>query len=195
MTTTITDQYTIRCPCVVRLVVTAMGWTLRKVIKHQRDKQFNIVQKGIFLLVGIQNPQFTVGKQSWRFETLYACPENQQPGMNRHAVTLIDGVFFHYDIHDGKLHRYSLKYLVGERQEEHKYLVRVQKFMKFVLNFRRNGNTENGMFNMSLLILVVFAWVGSDVILHGKMIVVATTTHVSNVEGSGKTPKTTILNL
>ena len=115
--------------------------------------------------------------------------------MNRHAVTLIDGGFFHYDIHDGKLHRYTLKYLVGERQEEHKYLVRVQKIMKFVLNFRRNGNTENGMFNMSFLILVVFEWVGSDVILHGKMIVVATTTHVSNVEGSGKTPKTTILNL
>lgn len=38
MTTTITDQSTIWCPRAVHLAVTAMGWTLRKVTKHQKDK-------------------------------------------------------------------------------------------------------------------------------------------------------------
>ena len=125
ITTTITDQSTMWFPLVVHLAVTVMGWTLRNFTKHQKDKQFNITKQGMFLVVGIQNPYFTVGQQSWRFETRNACPEQQQPGLNRHAITVIDGTLFHCDIHDGKLYRYPLKYLVGNRQEEQKYLVRI----------------------------------------------------------------------
>ena len=68
-------------------------------------------------MVGIQTTHFTVEKQSWRFETGNAYPEQQQPGLNRHVVTVIDCGYFHYDIHDGKLHRYPLKYLVGKKNK------------------------------------------------------------------------------
>ena len=107
--------------------LTERGWTLRKLKKHQGPEQFAITPKGMFMVVGIQNTTFKVGNNSWRFHTINASPEIQQPGLNRHAVVVIDNNFFHYDIHDGTLHRYPIHLLVGKRQDEQKYLVRVEK--------------------------------------------------------------------
>ena len=118
MTTTITDHSTMWCPRAIYLALTAMGWTLRKLKKHQGQEQFN---------VGIQNTTFKVGNKSWRFNMINASPELQQPGLNRHAVAVIDSNFYHYDIHDGTLHRYPIQVLVGRRQDEQKNLVRVEK--------------------------------------------------------------------
>ena len=101
MTTTITDHSTMWCPRAIHRALTERGWTLRKLKKHQGQEQFDITPKGMFVVVGIQNTTFKVGNNSWRFLTINASPEIQQPGLNRHAVAVIDSNFFHYDIHDG----------------------------------------------------------------------------------------------
>ena len=74
MTITITNQCTMWCPRADHLAVTAMGWTLQKIGKHQGQKQFIIETKGIFLVVGIQKTQFKVGQQPWRFNTINVSP-------------------------------------------------------------------------------------------------------------------------
>ena len=81
----------------------------------------------MFLVAGIQNTHFKVGQYTWRLGNGERCPEKTQPGLNRHVVAVIDGLFIHYDIHNGSLFKYPLQYLVGDRQEEKKYLVRVKK--------------------------------------------------------------------
>ena len=44
-------------------------------------------------------------------------------GLNKHALVVVNGRFYHYDGYDGTLHKYPLLYLVGEKQEESKYLI------------------------------------------------------------------------
>ena len=127
MTTTITDHSTMWCPRAIHLAITAMGWTMRKLKKLQGQKHFDIASKGMFKVVGIQNTIFKVGTKAWNFNLENNAPEQQQPGLNRHAVAVIDGNFFHYDVHDGTLRRYPIHLLVGKRQDEQKYLVRVEK--------------------------------------------------------------------
>ena len=100
------------CPGVVYIVVTAMGWTFRKVQKLSGDKTFKILNQGIFLVVGIQNTHFIVGLQTWRLVNGERIPEMTQPGLNRHVVAVIDDLFIHYDIHNGSLFKYSLHCLV-----------------------------------------------------------------------------------
>ena len=92
-----------------------------------RGEHFKIAIQGMFLVAGIQNTNFKVGQYTWRLGNGETCPENTQPRLNRHVVAVIDGLFIHYDIHNGSLFKYPLQYLVGDRQEEKKYLVRVKK--------------------------------------------------------------------
>ena len=41
-------------------------------------------------------------------------------------MVVIGGLFFHYDIHTLTLYMYPLQYLIWDRREENKYLVRVE---------------------------------------------------------------------
>ena len=79
------------------------------------------------IVVEIENSHFKVGKQTLLFIDNNTSPQNTQPGLNIYALAVIDGFFYHYDIHDDTLHKYSLQYLVGDRQKELKYLLRVAK--------------------------------------------------------------------
>ena len=65
-------------------------------------------------------------KETRVFNAGNTSPQKTQPGLNRHAVEIVDGVFYHYDRHNGTIHKYSLQYLVG-RQDERKYLIRLKK--------------------------------------------------------------------
>ena len=77
MMTTIIYRNTMWCPRAVHLAITAIGWTLWKLKKLQGQKQFDIDPKGMFMMVGIQNTTFKVGKKSWSFNTINASPELQ----------------------------------------------------------------------------------------------------------------------
>ena len=61
------------------------------------------------------------------FNNADTTPRNEQTGLNRNAVVAVDGLFYDYDVHDWTLHKYQLIYLVGDRQEKLKYLLRVGK--------------------------------------------------------------------
>ena len=95
------------------IAVTVMGWTLRKVQKLSGDKTFKIADQGIFFVVVIKNTHFKVEQQTWMLGNGEICPKKTQPGMKGHAIAVIDGIFIHYDIHNGSLFKYPLKYLVG----------------------------------------------------------------------------------
>ena len=45
-------------------------------------------------------------------------PQKAQPSLNRHVVAVVDGLIYHYDVHNGMLYKYQLQYLMGNRQEE-----------------------------------------------------------------------------
>ena len=66
-------------------------------------------------------------------------PEKKQPGLNRLVVVVIDGLLFHYDIHNGTLYKYPLHYLVWDRQEEMKCLVRNEKIYGVKPKFQENS--------------------------------------------------------
>ena len=61
-----------------------------------------------------------------------------------------------YDVHDGKLHKYSMHYLVGDTHEELKYLLRVGKYIVSIQNSKTYGWIDLDMWNMSLWISEVF---------------------------------------
>ena len=74
-----------------------------------RGEHFKIAVQGMFLVAGIQNTHFKVGQYTWRLGNGERCPEKTQPGLNRHVVAVIDGLFIHYDIHNGSLFKYPLQ--------------------------------------------------------------------------------------
>ena len=65
-------------------------------------------------------------KQTRVFNAGNTSPQNTQLGLNRHAVKIVDDLFYHYDRHDETIHKYPLQCLVG-RQDERKYLIRLKK--------------------------------------------------------------------
>ena len=86
-----------------------------------------IVDQGMCMLVGIHNSCFKVEQQTWVFNDGDTSLQNSQSGLNRHAVAVVDGMFYHYDGHDETLHQYQLLDLFGDRQQKQKYLIQIEK--------------------------------------------------------------------
>ena len=82
----------------------------------------------MFLGVGIKNTHFKIEQQSRRL----------QPGLNRHAVAVIDDLFIHHNIHNESLFKYPVQYLVEDRQEEKKYFVCVEIVYQVKQKFRED---------------------------------------------------------
>ena len=100
-----------------------------KKTKNMEDDFFKISDQGMFMLVGIQNSRFKVEKQTWVLIDGDTSPQNSQPGLNIHAESVVDGMFYHYDGHDATLHQYPLLDLIGDIQEEQKYLLQIEKII------------------------------------------------------------------
>ena len=60
----------------------------------------------MFVVVGIQKSHFKVKKETWVFDAGATSPQTIQPELNRHAVTVVDGPFYHYDGHHGTLNKH-----------------------------------------------------------------------------------------
>ena len=95
------------------------------------------------MVAGIQNCQFKVERQTWVFHNGNTSPQKLQPGLNRHVVAVVDCYFvFHYDVRDIMIHKYPMQYLEGDRQDELKYTLRVEKVycVKLIFQyFKRTG--------------------------------------------------------
>ena len=92
------------------------GVDIQKTLKNGGRKYFMIVDQGMCMLVGIHNSCFKVEQQTWLLNDGDASSHNSQSRLNRHAVAVVDGMFYHYDGHDETLHQYQLLDLFGDRQ-------------------------------------------------------------------------------
>ena len=102
-----------RCPRLVHMMVTVMELTFRKLKKLKGETYFHLKNHGIFMVVGIQNSHFKVEQQTWVFHNGNTSSQKVQPGLNRHAIAVVDKYIFHYVVNDGKIHKYSIQYLEG----------------------------------------------------------------------------------
>ena len=94
--------------------------------------------QGIFLVIGIQNNHFQVETNIWLFNEGDASSPNSQPGLNRHTVTVVDGLIYHYNQHDGTLHTFPFAYLVG-KYVKNKYLIKVEKVYSIQPKYQNIG--------------------------------------------------------
>ena len=120
-------------------------------------------------------------------------------GLNRHKVVVINCIFFIYNIHNGILYKYPLHYLVGDRQEERKYLVRDEKvygvkpkFQENWMNRLRHVNPVS--INIIYIYIYISVWARTDVTCQDETNSVVTNAPGSSTRGNGK-PKTTAVNL
>ena len=108
-------------------------WCIRAIHKTLTDLGLNFrnqkyLQKGsrgLFLVVGIQNNVFKVGKKQWKFNEEKESPI-ARPNPWRHIVVVIDDQLYHYDCPEGKLSKYLITRLLG-KYEDGKYMIRGEK--------------------------------------------------------------------
>ena len=96
MQTIILDYETMWCPRVVHKTVTDLELILNIPQSLQKGN------RGLFLVLGIQNNVFKFGKSQWKFNQEEQFPIDQ-PSMWRHIIAVIDEYFHHYHCPEEKL--------------------------------------------------------------------------------------------